>query len=278
MVTDGFGGPSGQRERRSARQAHSVERALTASALLPTVAFASLGTATVLLVAQMGMSPVGLLAGSSAHDGGHAVTTPQMSISVAPPRGRPMVTASARAATGEVEVAQPGVSPAPREIQGQRDLVAPVALEDSGTHPVPASFRVDEKTKVVARVMFEVPVKHKAEARTDLAARMTLDVPATRQVLASFAVAGRVDGAARVAYAVLPGSAQECVAGYVARHSKGEPTPKDAKSVEVESGETVRGDKTDRTPKHAKSEQAEQPAEVAKMDMTSEPTCATMSR
>lgn len=79
MPIGGFGGPSGRRVR-------SVERALTASALLPTAAFAALGAVTVLLVVQMGISPSGAVGGPSARDGGHAVTMPRMSISIGPPR------------------------------------------------------------------------------------------------------------------------------------------------------------------------------------------------
>lgn len=79
MPIGGFGGPSGRRVR-------SVERALTASALLPTAAFAALGAVTVLLVVQMGISPSVGVGGPSARDGGHAVTMPRMSISIGPPR------------------------------------------------------------------------------------------------------------------------------------------------------------------------------------------------
>src|SRR5665647_177324 len=79
MPIGGVEGPSGRRVR-------SVERALSASTLLPTVAFAALGAVTVLLVAQMGISPLGAVVGPSARDGGHAVTTPRMSISIGPPR------------------------------------------------------------------------------------------------------------------------------------------------------------------------------------------------
>ncbi|HZW44820.1 MAG TPA: hypothetical protein VFF32_10575 [Dermatophilaceae bacterium] len=79
MLIGGFGGPSGRRVR-------SVERALSASALLPTVAFAALGTLTILLVAQMGISPLGPVGAPSAHDGGQSVTTPRLSISIHPQR------------------------------------------------------------------------------------------------------------------------------------------------------------------------------------------------
>ena len=79
MPIGGFEGPSGRRVR-------SVERALTASALLPTVAFAALGAVTVLLVVQMGISPLGAVGGPSARDGGHGVTMPRMSISIGPQR------------------------------------------------------------------------------------------------------------------------------------------------------------------------------------------------
>ena len=79
MPIGGFEGPSGRRVR-------STERALSASTLLPTLAFAALGAVTVLLVAQMGISPLGAVVGPSARDGGHAVTTPRMSISLGPPR------------------------------------------------------------------------------------------------------------------------------------------------------------------------------------------------
>src|SRR5665647_3471742 len=79
MPFGGFGGPSG-------RRARSVERALTASALLPTVAFAALGAVTVLFVVQMGISPLGAVSGPSARDGGHGVTMPRKSISIGPQR------------------------------------------------------------------------------------------------------------------------------------------------------------------------------------------------
>ncbi len=79
MPFGGFEGPSGRRVR-------SVERALTASALLPTAAFAALGSLTVLLVVQMGISPLGAIGGPSTRDGGHAVTMPRMSISIGPQR------------------------------------------------------------------------------------------------------------------------------------------------------------------------------------------------
>lgn len=92
MPFGGFGGPSGRRVR-------SVERALTASALLPTVAFAALGAVTVLLVAQMGIAPLGEGVGSSAHDGGRAVTTPRMSVSTGPAQVRSFGTMSSRSAT-----------------------------------------------------------------------------------------------------------------------------------------------------------------------------------
>lgn len=79
MPIGGFGGPSGRRVR-------SVERALSASTLLPTVAFAALGAVTVLLVVQMGISPLGAVGGPSARDGGQGVTMPRMSISIGPQR------------------------------------------------------------------------------------------------------------------------------------------------------------------------------------------------
>ena len=79
MPIGGFEGPTGRRVR-------SVERALTASALLPTVAFAALGAVTVLLAVQMGISPLGAVGGPSARDGGHGVTMPRMSISIGPQR------------------------------------------------------------------------------------------------------------------------------------------------------------------------------------------------
>src|SRR5674476_594234 len=79
MPIGGFGGPSG-------RRVHGVERALSASTLLPTVAFAALGAVTVLLVVQMGISPLGAAGGPSARDGGQGVTMPRMSISIGPQR------------------------------------------------------------------------------------------------------------------------------------------------------------------------------------------------
>ena len=79
MPIGGFGGLSGRRVR-------SVERALSASTLLPTVAFAALGAVTVLLVVQMGISPLGAVGGPSARDGGQGVTMPRMSISIGPQR------------------------------------------------------------------------------------------------------------------------------------------------------------------------------------------------
>ncbi|NMM22160.1 MAG: hypothetical protein HHJ11_01445 [Phycicoccus sp.] len=79
MPIGGFGGPSG-------RRVHSVERALAASALLPTAAFTALGSLSVLLVVQMGISPLVAISGPSARDGGHSVTMPRMSISIDPQR------------------------------------------------------------------------------------------------------------------------------------------------------------------------------------------------
>src|SRR5450759_2865329 len=78
MVNGGFGGPAG-------RGAQSSARALSASPILPTFSFAALGTVTVLVVAMIGMSPLGSLVGPSARDGGWAVTTPRMSVSLVPP-------------------------------------------------------------------------------------------------------------------------------------------------------------------------------------------------
>ncbi|HEY8882168.1 MAG TPA: hypothetical protein VIM47_02090 [Dermatophilaceae bacterium] len=99
MPIGGFGGPSG-------RRVHSVERALSASTLLPTVAFAALGAVIVLLVAQMGIPPLGAVGGPSARDGGRGVTMPRMSISIGPqrlqhsPPARDRETTTADARTG----------------------------------------------------------------------------------------------------------------------------------------------------------------------------------
>lgn len=61
---------------------------MSASALLPTVAFTALSAMTVLVVTQMGMSPLGALGdptAPSARDGGRAVMPPRVSISIAQP-------------------------------------------------------------------------------------------------------------------------------------------------------------------------------------------------
>ena len=105
MMTGGFGGLRGRRPRglrrlpRSPGPRRSAERALSASALLPTVAFAGLGTVTVLLVAQLGMAPLDSNVGPTARDGGHAVTTPRMSVSGDPAELRSLRPLSSRAAT-----------------------------------------------------------------------------------------------------------------------------------------------------------------------------------
>ena len=105
MMTGGFGPLQGRRLRglrrlpRSPGPRQSAERALSASALLPTVAFAGLGTVTVLLVAQLGMAPLDSNGGPTARDGGHAVTTPRMSVSGDPAELRSLRPLTSRAAT-----------------------------------------------------------------------------------------------------------------------------------------------------------------------------------
>ena len=105
MMTGGFGGLRGRRPRglrrlpRSPGPRRSAEHALSASALLPTVAFAGLGTVTVLLVAQLGMAPLGSNGGPTTRDGGHAVTTPRMSVSGDPAELRSLRPLTSRAAT-----------------------------------------------------------------------------------------------------------------------------------------------------------------------------------
>ena len=132
MVNGGFGGPLGRRQRdsgvkqTSGRRQHSVERALSASPILPTFAFAALGTVTVLLVALMGMSPLGAVVGPSARDGGRAVTSPRMSVSIAPRLVHRSASARGRETT-EVGV-PPTVVTAAVEVHSQDDLVATVAF------------------------------------------------------------------------------------------------------------------------------------------------------
>lgn len=112
MPIGGFEGPSGRRVR-------SVERALSASTLLPTVGFAALGAVTVLLVALMGMPPLGEVVSSSTHDGGRAVTMPRMSISVDPPLLARPTTARDRDTT---------TADAPTGLAGPAGLTGPTTL------------------------------------------------------------------------------------------------------------------------------------------------------
>jgi hypothetical protein len=153
MVNGGLAGPSGRRERR-------VERALSASAAAPTVAFVALGTVTILLVALLGMSPLGSFRGPSAHDGGWAVTTPRMSVSMVPPfvhRSAPH---------RDRETAQVGGPPAviAEAVDGNTrvDLVETTSFDSPGTPPaknavVPAPLPVPPLAPVPAPAPAPVP-------------------------------------------------------------------------------------------------------------------------
>lgn len=109
MDDGGFLSPAGRCRRIWGRRQHtsggrhgrqySVERALSASTLLPTTAFAALSAMTVLVVTQIGISPLSALGdptAPSARDGGLAVTSPRMSISIAQPFERPFALESGR--------------------------------------------------------------------------------------------------------------------------------------------------------------------------------------
>jgi len=119
MPIGGFGGPSG-------RRVGSVERALTASALLPTAAFAALGAVTVLLVVQMGISPSVGVGGPSARDGGHAVTMPRMSI-IGPPRLHRSAPARDRETTTGDAPSGPSGPPGPTTLTLARLETHPIA-------------------------------------------------------------------------------------------------------------------------------------------------------
>jgi len=84
---------------------------------------------TVLVVTQMGMSPLGALVGPaapSARDGGLAVTSPRMSISIAPPFERPFALQSDRA-TNRARISPAAAIAAPDAHAGA-DPVAPVVF------------------------------------------------------------------------------------------------------------------------------------------------------
>jgi hypothetical protein len=126
MPIGGFGGPSG-------RRVHSVERALSASTLLPTVAFAALGTVTVLLVVQMGISPLGAVSGPSARDGGQGVTMPRMSISIGPQRLQHSAPARDReTTTADVPTTLDIAGPVTLTIPPTRDRETTTALAPTG--------------------------------------------------------------------------------------------------------------------------------------------------
>ena len=163
MVNGGFGGARGRRDQ-------SVERALSASAFLPTFGFAALGTATVLLVAQMGMSPLGAVLGPSPRDGGRAVTTPHMSVSIGPPRGQSFGPTSSRAATRVGD--PPTVITAALPVRVQADLmtkVAFVALPGSTAEgsTEPASQRAPETAEHTAKATAKATAEHTEHAKAD---------------------------------------------------------------------------------------------------------------
>ena len=109
---------------------------------------------TVLVVTQMGMSPLGALVGPaapSARDGGLAVTSPRMSISIAPPLASAHPPADGRAPTSvhrpptTIPVAlavRPGANPAVRVVDAVRPEANPAvpvvdaALARSTKEPV----------------------------------------------------------------------------------------------------------------------------------------------
>ena len=160
MANGGFGGAQGRRDQ-------SVERGLSASAFLPTFGFAALGTVTVLLVAQMGISPLGAVLGPSPRDGGRAVTTPHMSVSIGPPRAQSFGPTSSREATRVGD--PPTVVTAALHVHVQADLmtkVAFVALPGSAAEgsAEPASQRAPETAEHTTEHTTEHTAEHTAEA------------------------------------------------------------------------------------------------------------------
>jgi hypothetical protein len=156
MVNGGLSGPPGRREQH-------VTRALSASAVLPTFSFATLGTVTVLGVALMGMAPMGSLLGPSARDA--AMTTPRMTVSMAPPfvqRSAPdtdRVAAHPVAAPKVITAAVVDVPPQPKRLAiaasdlsvASRTIVAapavaptPVTAPAVAPTPVTAPARVED--------------------------------------------------------------------------------------------------------------------------------------
>ena len=108
---------------------YSLERALSASTLLPTTAFAALSALTVLVVTQVGMSPLGALVGPaapSARDGGLAVTSPRMSISIPPPLVGARPPADDRAPTSVRR--PPTTIPVALAVRPRANPVAPVVI------------------------------------------------------------------------------------------------------------------------------------------------------
>ena len=142
MDDGGFQSPSGRcrlwgrRQQTSGERRgrqYSVERALSASTILPTAAFAALSAMTVLVVTQVGMSPLGALVGPAApseRDGGLAVTSPRMSISIAPPFERPFALQRDRATT-RARISPAAVTAAPDAHAGAN----PVASVVFGAQP-----------------------------------------------------------------------------------------------------------------------------------------------
>ena len=158
MVNGGFGGARGRRDQ-------SPERALSASAFLPTFGFAALGTATVLLVAQMGIFPLGAVLGPSPRDGGRAVTTPHMSVSIGPPHVQSFGPTSSRGADRVGD--PPTVTTAALHVHVQADLMTEVvfvALPGSAAavSAEPASHRAHETSEHTAKPTSDHPGEHTA--------------------------------------------------------------------------------------------------------------------
>lgn len=168
MVNGGFGGARGRRDQ-------SVERALSASAFLPTFGFAALGTVTVLLVAQMGIFPLGAVLGPSPRDGGRAVTTPHMSVSIGPPHAQSFGPTSSRAANRVGD--PPTVITTALHVHVQADLMTKVAFVvlpgSTAVSAEPASHRAHETSEHTAEATADHTADHTAEATAEATAERT---------------------------------------------------------------------------------------------------------
>jgi hypothetical protein len=199
MANGGFRGPSGRCD-------HSVERALSASAILPTVAFAALGTVTVLLVAQMGMLPVGAVVGPSARDGGHSVTVPRMSVTFAAPVAHRLTSAPGRKSSAGGHPTLTIALPVAHLLQPARGRAATNAGTRS-TVPVRAVTTAVVTTAVTpAAVTTAVTPAAVTTAVTPAAVTPTVTTAAVTPAVTTAAVKPRVqaDSGVTVALDVLP--------------------------------------------------------------------------